>query len=147
MTATNHALTGAIIGLVIQNPVIALPAALASHLICDAIPHFGSNKDWIAKNSFALYLLIEAFICGLLVLLLFVTQPANWLLAAMCAFVAASPDFLSIRAYVAARQGKPFTPNLLERFLKKIQWFERPIGAAVEAAWFVAGVTILSVFL
>lgn len=147
MTATNHALTGAVIGLMVHNPVVAIPAALLSHLLCDAIPHFGGIKDWIGQNSFAAYLVVEAAMCGLLVLLLFMAHPAHWLLAAACAFVAASPDFISIRAFVAARRHQKFVPNVLERFLKAIQWFERPIGAAVEVAWFIAGVVILSVFL
>jgi hypothetical protein len=147
MTATNHALTGAVIGLVIQNPLAAIPAALLSHLVCDAIPHFGGIKDWISQNSFVAYLVMEAFVCWLLVLLLFLTHPVDWWLAAVCAFVAASPDFISIRAFVAARRHKKFVPNALERFLKSIQWFERPIGALVEVAWFAAAATILSVFL
>jgi hypothetical protein len=41
MTATNHAITGAIIAVVIDKPVIALPLALLSHFAQDALPHFG----------------------------------------------------------------------------------------------------------
>ena len=33
MRATNHALTGAIIGLTVQNPWVALPAAFLSHFV------------------------------------------------------------------------------------------------------------------
>ena len=61
--------------------------------------------------------------------------------------VAASPDFLSIRRFVAVRRGKRFVYNKLELFLKKIQWFERPIGAIVEVVWFVGAVVLLSAFL
>ena len=43
MTATNHALTGAIIGLVIGEPVLAIALAFASHFICDALPPVGSQ--------------------------------------------------------------------------------------------------------
>lgn len=148
MTALNHALTGALIGLSVHNPAIALPAALVSHLVCDAIPHFGSNdKDLIKKRKFVRYLLVDAALCALLVLLLVLARPSYWWLAAICAFVAASPDFLSIRRFVAVRRGKRFVANTLESFLKKIQWFERPIGAVVEVVWFVGAVALLSAFL
>ncbi|CAN5337936.1 hypothetical protein BH09PAT4_BH09PAT4_07430 [soil metagenome] len=147
MIATNHAVTGAIIGLAVHNPLIALPVALLSHLVCDALPHFGLSKDWIATRVFSAYLVVDAALCGVLVALLFWSGSPNWLLASVCAFAAASPDFISIRKFRAARKGKNFVPNVLERFLKNIQWFERPIGAAVEAAWLVCGVIILSAIL
>ncbi|MFN3653147.1 MAG: hypothetical protein ACK47B_26500 [Armatimonadota bacterium] len=39
MTAIPHLLTGAALGARIRNPVVALPLAVASHLLLDAIPH------------------------------------------------------------------------------------------------------------
>jgi hypothetical protein len=145
MTATNHALTGAIIGLTVHNPWLAVPAALVSHLVCDVIPHFGSaDKNILKKRRFVNYLFVDAFLCGLLVVLLALTHPAYWWLGAVCAFVAASPDFLSIRRFVTVRRGKKFVYTKLERFLKQIQWFERPIGAVVEVAWLVGCLTVLS---
>lgn len=148
MTATNHALTGAIIGLSLHNPWLAVPAALASHLVCDAIPHFGSNdKDLIKKRSFVHYLVVDAALCGVLVILLALTHVSWWWLGALCAFAAAAPDFLSIRRFVLVRRGKKFAYTKLEWFLKQIQWFERPSGAVVELAWFVVAVTILSALL
>ncbi len=148
MIATNHALTGALIGLTVHNPLIALPAAIASHLICDAIPHYGRQaEDAITTRGFAIYLVVDAFFCGVLVLVLALSNAAYWPLAAVCAFLAASPDFLSIPKFVAARRGQIFTPNQLETFLKNIQWFERPIGAFVEAAWLVGAVALLSVII
>lgn len=151
MTATNHALTGAVIGLLVSEPMVALPAALISHYICDALPHFGFTEKQKAKilrsNTFRKYLYVEASICVSLVVLLAVLQPRNWLLAAVCAFVAASPDFLSFNRYRKQRAGKKWSPGLYSRFSHGIQWFERPIGAAVELAWFVAGATFLLPFI
>lgn len=45
MTATNHALSGALIAAFLPPP-IAIPAAFLSHFVLDAIPHFGfKQKD------------------------------------------------------------------------------------------------------
>lgn len=145
MTATNHALTGAIIGLTIANPAIAVPMAVLSHFVLDMLPHYG-DENRLAQRSFGVYLLIDAALCGLLVLLLAVARPTNWLLAAVCAFTAAAPDFLWIRKFTASRKKLQFHPNRIEKLLHDIQWFQRPIGALVEVAWFFASLTILAQF-
>lgn len=153
MRAINHALTGAVIGLSVSNPVVALPLALASHFICDAIPHYGealNADDAIRTRSFASLLTLDALLCVGLVLLLGVTQPHNWLVAALGAFLATLPDFASMPGYLRVRRGGTFVTsntNAFVRFAKKIQWFERPIGAFVEIAWFTAGVIILITYL
>jgi hypothetical protein len=147
MTATNHALTGALIGLAVHNPWIALPAALCSHIICDIIPHFGMDTEWIRSRSFSWMLTIDALLCLLLVAILFITGPPSWLLGAICAFVATSPDLLWVRQFMLVRQKKIYKPFWLERFLGWIQWFQKPVGAYVEVAWFVGAVTLLWQFL
>jgi len=151
MTATNHALTGATIGILIGKPLIALPVALASHFICDALPHFGFTGEKLKQtvmrgDNFRNYLIAEAMICCLIVLAIVVFQPAHWLLAAISAFVAAAPDLLSFRRYRATRLGKAWRGNIYSRFAHGIQWFERPIGAVVEIAWLVAALLILAPF-
>lgn len=150
MTATNHALTGAIIGLVVGEPILAIPIAIASHFVCDALPHFGvqdPNDTRIKSNAFRNYLVVDAVLCFLLVAIIFITQPNNWLLAAICAFMAAAPDFGWINRFVKARGGKRWKPNLFSKFAANIQWFQRPIGGVVEAAWFIAAIVILVPFL
>lgn len=147
MTATNHALTGAIIGIVIAQPAVAIPAALLSHYALDMIPHFGTGKDErkvFKGNTFRNYLLTEAIICFLLVVILFLRQPVHWWLGALCAFVAAAPDLLSFNRYWRIRNGKKYTKGLYTRFASKIQWFEHPIGAVVEIAWAGAALFLLA---
>ncbi len=145
MTATNHALTGATIGLLVGIPVIAIPASVLSHFICDALPHFGARdkEGSLKKKWFKNYLIVEASICFLIVLVIAIVQPTHWQLAALCAFLAASPDFLWIRKYRAVKNNKKWRPNLFDKFASNIQWFQRPIGAWVEAAWFFAAISIL----
>ena len=95
MRSINHALAGAFIGLEISNPVVAVPVAFVSHYICDVIPHYGGGKperEEINSNSFQVLLILDVCLCALLVLVLALYHPRHWILAAICAFVAASPD-------------------------------------------------------
>ena len=153
MTATNHALTGTAIGLIVGQPLLALPLALLSHFICDAIPHFSFTADEskitdiMRSKLFRNYLITEAFLCFLIVLGLTIIQPLHWPLAVACAFLAAAPDLLSSRRYSSIVSKKKWKPGLYSRFAHDIQWFERPIGGVVEIAWMVGMVSIVLPFL
>jgi hypothetical protein len=146
MRAINHALTGAVIGAAIAEPAIALPLAFVSHYVCDAIPHYGGGKpeeEELNSTSFRSLLLVDAGLCGLLVLILALYRPKHWLLMAVCAFLAASPDLFSIGRYRSARKHHKPHLSLYQRFASGIQWFERPIGVVVEVAWLISMLTIL----
>ena len=150
MRAINHALTGALIGLTVSEPAMALPAALASHYVLDMIPHHGAAKPDVKSlrsKYFKLSLIVDAILCAVLVGILARYHPLHWLLAAVCAFVAASPDFISYRRYRAAQNHRSWRPNLYENFAHRIQWFEHPIGAAVEVAWLLAAWFLLAPFI
>lgn len=41
MLVTNHVLSGAIVGAAVRSPWAAFPLGFASHLVLDAIPHWG----------------------------------------------------------------------------------------------------------
>jgi hypothetical protein len=149
MTAINHAMTGALIGLVSGQPVVAIPVAFISHFICDALPHYDSAPKGarVGQPSFRQYLLLEATLCVLWVVILGLLRPVHWQLAAVCAFVATSPDLLWINRYRAISRHRPWRPNIFLRFTDRIQWFAQPIGAVVEVAWFVGIIVLLSPFL
>jgi hypothetical protein len=146
MTATNHALTGAFIGLAIVNPLIALPLALLSHFVCDAIPHFGSGHDHIEANWFKRLLIADISLCVVIAGVFATARPAHWFLAIVCAVLATSPDAMWLPRFIRARRGLlPMSPvPLLLRFHGAIQWFERPPGAAVEIVWAAAFITMLT---
>ena len=145
MRAINHALTGAVIGLSISTPYAAVPLAFVSHFALDALPHYGEENADLTTTGFKLSLIADALLCFVLVLLLVVAKPENWLVAAVCAFVATAPDFASIRRYVWAQKGKKLEPqNWFTRFARNIQWGERTWGWIVEAAWFLAMLAVLS---
>jgi len=150
MTAVNHALTGTLIGLVIGQPLAAVPLAVASHFVCDALPHFGTGlPDTVVlkTRAFRDYLFAEAFLCCLVVAALAAFRPEHWLLAAVCAFAAAAPDLVSIKRYLKNRRGLKYRPGRYAKFASDIQWFERPIGAVVEVAWFAGCIVLLAPFL
>lgn len=148
MRAINHALTGAIIGLTIESPVVAMPAAFLSHYVMDAIPHYDYDGDrsgrWIGSKRFALVLILDAGLCFLVVVMLALFRPSHWVNAAACAFLAALPDAFSFMRFRHIRNNEPHIPNRYERFASKIQWFERPIGAVVEITWFFAAVALFA---
>jgi hypothetical protein len=148
--AINHALTGTLIGLAVGQPVIAVPVALASHYVCDVIPHYGaslSKLDEMKSSLFKRLLYVDALLCFGLVVLLALFQPPDWQLAAICAFVAASPDFASLGKFMSANAHKPLKSNAYIKFADRIQWFERPIGAIVEVIWAVAMIALIMPFI
>lgn len=145
MLAINHAITGALIGLTFSAP-LAYPLAFLSHFALDAIPHFGDDDKRINEKSFVLQLLTDAALCGVLVLVLFISLGSNAWLPALCAFLAASPDFMWMPDYVRIKRGKkPLgKTNVILKFHSLIQWFQRPVGAFVEVFWFVAASILLA---
>lgn len=147
MTATNHALTGACIGLIVGQPLIAIPAAFLSHFICDALPHFGGdgNKKWIKSKLFKQVLVVDAALCVVLVGVLASLRPDHWLLACICAFVATSPDLWWINLFIKVNSKKSWEPSLFSRFASGIQWFQKPIGAVVEVSWLASGIIIIGI--
>ena len=151
MRAINHALTGSIIGFSIGNP-IAIPIAFASHFVLDSLPHYGdrSRSEVEVHNSkeFKVLLVIDAILCGLLVIVLGISGADNWQLAGLCAFAAASPDLFSIPRFKRSiTEKKEYVGNAFQRFHKKIQWGEKPWGKYVEFFWFSASVVILAIII
>lgn len=144
MTATNHALTGALIGLTITSPLIAIPVALLSHLLCDLIPHFGMGDEPVKTKGFRYYLLAEALLCFTVVVVLIASGVSGWPLAALCAFIATTPDFLSINKFRTLQARKHYKAGGVKQFLTDIQWFERPSGAIVEIVWCAGAITLLT---
>jgi hypothetical protein len=150
MTSINHAMTGAIIGLSVSNPWAAVCLAFVSHFALDALPHFGfANKDDenVKSVGFSIYLALNFVLCVLFVIYLAIFQSHNWLFLSVCAFVAASPDLFSINFYLTILRGKKHHPSIFMKFHEALQWFERPIGAVVEAVWFVSCIWVLKILL
>lgn len=137
MTATNHALSGALIGLVVTQPVLALPLAFISHFVLDAIPHFGLDDfggHLKAKKKFHRILCVDAVLLSLVIIFL-IANGASWLVFA-CLFLAGSPDLIWAYRYVIKEKfGKvpPSPKNAFDRFHSNIQTSQTLQGIYVEA--------------
>ncbi|MBC7581461.1 hypothetical protein H7097_01160 [Aeromicrobium sp.] len=142
MMAINHAATGALIGLTVDEPFLALPLSFVSHFVLDAIPHYdpveGTNEEKISsKKFFYIQIVLGALLCFLLILLLSITQPKRWLVAAGCAFLGASPDLLSFPRYLSVKQtGMDIDKtNWFWSFHSWIQWRTGPDLLWTELVW------------
>jgi hypothetical protein len=49
MLVTNHVLSGAVIGAVVREPLVALPLGVGSHFLLDSMPHWGR---WGSRERF-----------------------------------------------------------------------------------------------
>lgn len=149
MTATNHSLTGAIIGLTLGIPILAIPLAFMSHFLLDSFPHFGFSNLNERGTKFTKLLLIDASLCALLVMVLSITRPEFWVVASLSAFAAASPDFMWAPDYFRQRNGSQqlLNSNFVKRYHSRIQWYQRPPGAIIEVLY-AAGMlaTLVKVF-
>lgn len=132
MTATNHALSGALLSSVFPL-YVAVPLAFASHFVLDSLPHYGIKH--VERNHSTIYKLIVfgdtiVAISGFVMLLIL----HKWSMT-ICGLVAFSPDFLWILQYF--KQGKNMHLQIKNRFMhfhKRIQRYERPWGIAVDMA-------------
>jgi hypothetical protein len=135
MTLTNHALTGISIGLIAKESYLALPLALSSHFVLDALPHFGF-KTWQDrqqnKRLFWVSTLVDLILVTLIILVsLFYF---SWLVLA-CVFLAVFPDLMwGYRFIFKENFGKnpPPPENFIENFHKTIQKHEFPKGVYIE---------------
>jgi hypothetical protein len=133
MTGFNHALTGAAIGLAIQQPLLVVPFALASHFLLDILPHFGGHPiyEWEHKHFFKV-IGFDAILCSLGIGFALWLAPHAALAILLGVVFAMLPDLTLIHYYT---HGKP--KHWFHDFHLGIQWFERPPGIFVEAAYLV----------
>jgi hypothetical protein len=144
MTTSNHIYTGAVIALAVQNPILALPLAFASHFVLDALPHYGYDGEGYgeAVKHKLTFVMESVNIIGipLLVYLLWGQSPWVWLAAVL----AISPDFMWIYRYFwFERKGLVPPAGPITRFHKRIQWCERKWGILVEVPFLI--IVILTV--
>lgn len=151
MTAPNHALTGALIGLSIADPVLALSLAFLSHFACDMIPHYDLPEADVAarlrsKRFLREFIYLGAALCLFIVVFLAAAHPLHWLLAASCAFMATSPDLLWLPRYLHVRRTGHDVAlrHWFYKFHHRIQWRTGPQLWWIETVWFILGSVLVA---
>ncbi|MCB9822041.1 hypothetical protein H6801_01585 [Candidatus Nomurabacteria bacterium] len=134
MIATNHALTGAVIAVVIKQPVLAIPLAFTSHFICDAIPHFGVDLKFNSRAMYVWLILDGLFALSAAGFLLWYGVESPVLLA-MCGFVAMSPDFGWLYYGLNNKLGKVVEYDTLTKIHHIVQWYQKVPGIIIEVSW------------
>lgn len=98
MTGTSHSLIGTVIAAKFSNPYLAIPLALASHVVADLIPHWdtATNRDQKSRRR----LFIDSGFDGILAILLsysvtkLLFPETNYLYTLVIMFFATLPDWL-----------------------------------------------------
>ena len=151
MTSTNHAMTGAVIALAVKQPALAIPLAFMSHFVLDVIPHFGIYEDDVVRrnNNRLFRAVIGIDIPVMLALLVIIPQLAAgkiaWGIVLASMIAAVSPDSIWALRFIKEVRTKKWEPGgWYPRFHQAIQWFEKPIGLAIELAWLLMMSVIFS---
>jgi hypothetical protein len=150
MTATNHVLTGAVIALAVKQPALAIPLAVLSHFVLDALPHYALKSGRVfdyGKKSYAN--LVSPIDAGVAVVILiwlgfFLDADISNALLVICAFAAYLPDIFWLPTFVKELKTHTWEPrNWFLRLHQRIQWSERPWGIYVEIVWAVGAVALI----
>jgi hypothetical protein len=146
MTGLNHALTGATVAAAINKPILALPAALLSHFLVDAIPHWDYKVPGGVKGRQKVMLVDLCLSLCLLFILAMTLNVQPWLVIAG-GLLGILPDamwlvyFMSGKPSIRGNKNSPM--NRIKRFHHWIQWSETRWGIIVEAIWFVAMLVVV----
>jgi hypothetical protein len=146
MLLTNHALTGILLGELINEPLIAFPAGVASHLLLDTTPHASwrpgpfryprLRDDPVGMRQFLTpgnvivgaldgFGAVSVLVAGLIAFP--DRRPsviAGW-------FGGVGPDLFYLVELVFKRRAFP----RFKAFHHRIQWSESPYGIATEVVW------------
>lgn len=142
-------LTGAVIAVGLKRPELAIPLALLSHFVLDAIPHFGfDEEDVLVPNKTKLFKAVittdtTAAVVALIALpILAHAQPWTIFASMLAAF---SPDLVWIyRFFDQNRHQQNKSKGRFVRFHKSIQWSETRRGIHVEYMWAVGMLLLFS---
>ncbi len=139
MTGLNHVATGALVAATFNKPLISIPAALLSHFVADAIPHWDYKlKPHIARRQ--VVMLADLVLSLALLLILALTVDANPYLVIAGGLLGILPDTMWLRFFITGRPAITGNPkryiNRLRQFHHWIQWSETAKGFFVELLWF-----------
>lgn len=129
MTATGHAAVGIILAAKFQNPYIAIPLTLASHIVCDFVPHWDAGTHYFKKSRkrFLIEAAADVFISLALTygVITALAPQVNLLYAYLIVFCAQWFDWVAIPLYVWFNKG----------IFKKITEFSEFTNITLDKPW------------
>ena len=127
MLTTPHAVTGAMIGTLLPNPILVVPVAMGSHFVLDSIPHWQETlAPYIPTKKTYIRLPIDIVLAVILVWLMAHWQPSNGGTIWLGAISANVPDFDSIVALM---------PKLKRGLVKKYWDWHCKIQRETSSMW------------
>ena len=135
MFSINHVATASVLALTVDQPVVVMPVAFASHLALDALPHFGRyNKIKFGTPAWNQMAMVDLIFALCLCIIIGLARPEKFIVVLLAAFCAIFPDILwAVFGRFEHSWLGPFY-----RFHKWVQWGERPWGVLVEVGWLCA---------
>jgi hypothetical protein len=137
---TVHVAAAAAIVRLVPQPELALPLALASHLVLDTVPHWNWRPG---GNVFRVAASLGDGLGALILTLLFVqTAAVPWIMASAC-FLSTLPDLIQAPYYFLR-----FQPPALCRFIQwertrqKWPWMSQAFGIGTQVATMVASLIV-----
>jgi len=131
MTATNHALVGALIGAALPLP-LAIPAAYLSHFALDAVPHYGVSEKMRDRSSIYKAVILSDALVGLSVNIpMIIFHQWNMLL---CGWLAYSPDAPMVYYYFKYHSLNTHHRGFFAKYHIKLPHDEFPGGLVMETA-------------
>lgn len=133
-------MTGVGIAFITKNPFAALPLAVLSHYILDSLPHYGF-KVWEQRNQgifkvvFRTMLVVDVIMLSLFIQFLIKNNVPGWYyLSGICGYL---PDIAWWYIWlIPEKLGTVRSElNLINRFHRDIQKFERLWGVMPEAVY------------
>lgn len=151
MTAANHTVFGALIGVLVKEPTLAVPAAFVSHFLLDMFPHFGFGRLPVSKRNklplfrFVIGVDIVVALCLAVFLPLSLVGTGVGIASVMACMVASyAPDALWVMRYHReTNRSDERNRNKFLKFHKRIQWGERSWGLWIEIPFFAACLILL----
>lgn len=137
MIGLNHAVTGALVAVAIKEPLVAFPAALLSHFVIDAIPHWNYKLPGKPAHQRTVMLADLAASIVFTVILAWIAVDMAWLVIA-CALLAMLPDAMFLPYLLHGRPSLKDKKSLLyplRRFHLAIQRSETGPGISIELLW------------
>lgn len=113
MTATYHAAVGATLAAAISNPIVGIPVALLSHIVCDLIPHWDVGTHMTKKKTKRIFweslLDVVLSIIVTFFLIFYIFPNTNLFYAFFMAFTAQFFDWITAPYYILNWKFRPFT--------------------------------------